>query len=116
MNNGVLFYSSVLVAGVFISSFSQVLLKKSALTPRKGFVQEYFNPYVIAAYSLFVAATFMTVYAFRGIPMSYGPILDGTGYLFVSIFGYVYFKERINVKQRIGIVAILAGIVIFAIR
>lgn len=115
MNNGALFYSAVLVAGVFISSFSQVLLKKSALTPRKGFVQEYLNPFVIAAYALFMAATFMTVYAFKGIPLSYGPILDSTGYLFVTLFGIIFFKERLNCKKTAGIAVILAGIIVYSL-
>ena len=115
MNNGTLFYSFILVAGVFISSFSQVLLKKSALKQREGLVKEYLNPYVAGAYMLFVLATFMTIYAFKGIPLSYGPILDATGYFFVTVFGLVFFKEKLNVKKVSGIAVIIAGIIIYAI-
>ena len=110
-----LFYSLILILGVFISSVSQVLLKKSALKHRKGFIQEYLNPYVIGAYSLFVIATFMTIYAFKGIPLSYGPVLEGTGYFFISVFGIIIFKERLNTKKILGIILILAGIVVYSV-
>ena len=115
MDRTVLLYSAILVTGVFISSFSQVLLKKSAMKEREGFVQEYLNPFVIGAYTLFVLATFMTIYAFKGIPLSYGPILDGTGYLFVTVFGLIFFKEKLNIKKAAGILVIITGIVIYAL-
>ena len=81
-----LLYSLLLIFGVLISTVSQVLLKKSASKEHKGIIREYLNPYVIGAYSLFVIATFITIYAFKGIPLSYGPILEGTGYFFITIF------------------------------
>lgn len=112
MNGSEFLYAGVLVAGVFISSFSQVLLKKSALKERRGFVQEYLNPYVISAYAIFVLATFMTVWAFKGIPMSYGPILDATGYIFISVFGFIFFKEKLNIRKTAGLIVIISGIVI----
>ncbi len=112
MNGSEFLYAGVLVAGVFISSFSQVLLKKSAIKERRGFVQEYLNPYVICAYAIFVLATFMTVWAFKGIPMSYGPILDATGYIFISVFGFIFFKEKLNIRKTAGLIVIISGIVI----
>lgn len=112
MNGSEFLYAGVLVAGVFISSFSQVLLKKSALKERRGFVQEYLNPYVICAYAIFVLATFMTVWAFKGIPMSYGPILDATGYIFISVFGFIFLKEKLNIRKTAGLIVIISGIVI----
>lgn len=115
MNNSVLFYSSILVAGVFISAVSQVLLKKSADKEHKGVLGEYLNPYVVTAYTIFVAATLMTVYAFKGIPLSYGPILDSTGYLFVTFFGVIIFKEKINIKKAVGIITIIAGILVYSL-
>ena len=110
-----LLYSLLLIFGVLISTVSQVLLKKSAPKEHKGIIREYLNPYVIGAYSLFVIATFITIYAFKGIPLSYGPILEGTGYFFITIFGIIFFKERLNTKKIIGIILILSGIVIYSV-
>ena len=115
MNKSELFYSLILVTGVFISSFSQVLLKKSAMKSHNGVISEYLNPYVIGSYSIFVIATFLTIYAFKGIPLSYGPILDATGYLFVTLFGFLFFKERLNSKKTIGIIVIVVGIIIYSL-
>ena len=115
MTGSEIFYSLILILGVLISSVSQVLLKKSALKEHKGFVREYLNPYVIGAYCLFVLATFMTIYAFKGIPLSYGPILESTGYFFITVFGIIFFKERLNIRKITGILLILLGIVIYSV-
>lgn len=115
MNKSALIYSAILVAGVFISAVSQVLLKKSADKQHHGFLKEYLNPYVIIAYTLFVGATLMTVLAFKGIPLSLGPVLDSTGYLFVTAFGVIFFKEKINCRKAVGILTIIIGIGIYAL-
>lgn len=114
MDKNTLFYSAILIAGVFISAVSQVLLKRSADKEHKGFLSEYLNPYVITAYTMFVGATLMTVLAFKGIPLSLGPVLDSTGYLFVTFFGVIFFKEKLNLKKSLGILTIIVGIVIYA--
>ena len=54
----------------------------------------------------------MTVWAFKGIPMSYGPILDATGYIFISVFGFIFFKEKLNIRKTAGLIVIISGIVI----
>ena len=115
MDKSAVLYSAILVAGVFISAVSQVLLKKSADKPHQGFLKEYLNPYVITAYTMFVGATLMTVLAFKGIPLSLGPVLDSTGYLFVTVFGVIFFKEKINSRKAVGILTIIVGIVIYAL-
>ena len=40
-------YAGILVLGVFISSISQILLKKSANKKHGSFIKEYMNPIVI---------------------------------------------------------------------
>ena len=110
-----LFYSMILICGTFIGSVSQVLLKKSALKKHDSIIREYLNPYVVTAYAMFVIATLFTVTAFKGIPLSLGPLLDSTGYLFVTIFGLIFFKEKLNVKRVAGLAIIIAGIVVYSL-
>lgn len=108
-------YSIILLIGVFISSVSQVMLKKSALKQYDSPIKEYINPTVIFAYALFLGTTFLSIIAYRGIPLSLGPMLEATSYIYVSFFGLKIFNERINYMKIIGLLFILLGIIIYSL-
>ena len=111
MNKTVLIYSCVLLIGVLVSAISQVLLKKAAMKHLK----EYLNPMVIFAYAMFVGTTFLSIIAYRGIPLSMGPILEATSYIYVTIFGVKIFHERLNKKKIIALFFIVGGIIIYSV-
>lgn len=108
-------YACILLLGVFISAISQVILKKSALKKYDSKIKEYMNPMVIFAYMLFVGTTFLSIIAYRVIPLSMGPILEATSYIYITIFGVKIFKETINRKKVIALACIVSGIIIYAI-
>ena len=108
-------YACILLLGVFISAISQVILKKSALKKYDSKIKEYMNPMVIFAYMLFVGTTFLSIIAYRVIPLSMGPILKATSYIYITIFGVKIFKETINRKKVIALACIVSGIIIYAI-
>ena len=114
MSESMLLYSGVLLLGTFISAVSQVILKKAALKTYPSKIAEYLNFPVILAYSLFVLTTFMCIFAYRVVPLSFGPVLESTSYLYVTVFGVLFFKERITKKKAIALAFILAGIVVYA--
>ena len=109
------FYAGILVLGVFISSISQILLKKSANKKHGSFIKEYLNPIVIGSYMIFVMATFMSIYAYKGIPLSMGAVLDSTGYIFVTILGAIFLKEKPTIKKIIALGLIVTGIVVYSL-
>ena len=115
INKTVLLYSCVLLLGVFISAISQVMLKKAAMKKHESVLKEYLNPLVIFAYVLFVGTTFLSILAYKGIPLSMGPILEATSYIYVTIFGVVIFKEKMNLKKVVALGMIIVGIVVYAI-
>lgn len=115
MSETVLVYSGVLLVSVFISSVSQVLLKKSALKTYDSPLKEYLNPLVIFAYALFVGTTLLSVIAYRGIPLSMGPVLEATGYLYVTLFGVLIFKEKMTPRKLLALGLIVLGIAIYAL-
>ena len=115
MNEGMAVYVGILMVSVLISSISQVLLKKSALKTYDSPIKEYLNPLVIFAYTLFVGTTLLSVLAYRGIPLSLGPVLESTGYLYVTLFGVVIFKEKMTPRKLLALGLILAGIAIYAL-
>ncbi len=115
MDRLVIIYSCILLAGVFIGSISQVLLKKAALKTYDSGIREYLNPLVIFAYVLFVGTTFISILAYKHVPLALGPILEATGYIYVTIFGVTVFGERINVKKLIALGLIITGIVVYTL-
>lgn len=115
MNKTVLIYALVLLTGVFISAISQVMLKKAAMKKYDSVIKEYLNPLVIVAYVLFVGTTFLSIIAYKGIPLSMGPVLEATSYIYVTIFGVTIFKEKMNKKKIASLVLIVAGIVVYSV-
>ncbi len=107
-------YSGVLLLGTFVSAVSQVILKKAAQKTYDSKLAEYLNFPVIFAYTLFVATTLMCIIAYRVVPLSFGPVLESTSYLYVTVFGVVIFKEKITKKKIAALGLILAGIAVYA--
>lgn len=108
-------YIGIFLLAVFISSCSQILLKMSAEKKYENKLREYLNVRVIVAYGLFFSATLATLYAYKVIPLSMGPILEASGYVWVSLLSLIILKEKISAKKAVGLVIIIAGIVVFAI-
>lgn len=114
MNNAMLAHAAILLLGVFISALSQVMLKKAAQKHYASPLAEYLNPLVIGAYAIFVGTTFLSILAYRGIPLSMGPLLEATSYLYVTFFGVKIFGERLTRRKAAALGLILAGIAVYA--
>ncbi len=109
-------YSGMMIAGVLASSFSQIMLKKSAQKTYGSKIKEYLNPMVIIAYILFFGSTMISLYALKVVPLSMSPILEALGYIFVAILSYIFFKEKLTKKQLIGMLLIIVGIVVYTLK
>ena len=44
-----------------------------------------------------------------------GPILEATGYIYVTIFGVVIFKEQMNKTKLLALALIIAGIIVYSL-
>ena len=108
-------YAALLLLGVFVSAVSQVMLKKAAMKKHDSALKEYLNPLVIFAYVLFVGTTFLSILAYRGIPLSMGPVLEATSYIYVTFFGVTIFKEKLTRRKVIALLCILVGIAVYAL-
>ena len=115
MNKTEILYAAILLVGVFISAVSQVMLKKAALKKYDSKIKEYLNPLVILAYILFFGTTLLSIVAYKGIPLSLGPILEATSYIYVTAFGVLIFKEKMNSRKWIALGLIVAGIAVYAL-
>ncbi len=103
------------VFSVFVSSIAQLFLKKSSNLYKKG-IKQYINIYVITGYVLFFLSIIITLVILKkGISLKYIPVLESLGYLFVPIFSFFLYKEKLNDKL-FGIILIIIGILVFNLR
>ncbi len=110
----VIIFSGVFLCSVLISSISQILLKKSADRTYDSRLKEYLNPLVIVAYIMFFCSMMITMYCYRYVDVSAGPIFESAGYVFVGILGFIFLKEKFTAKKLLGMVLILLGILVFS--
>jgi len=52
------------------------------------------------------------VYSYKKVPLSAGPVIEASGYIFVSVLGRVLLKEKISRRRLAGLFMIVLGIVI----
>lgn len=107
------FYFVLYALSVVVASFSQILLKKSAMKTYPDIIREYVNPLVIGGYFMLFASMIMTILAYSGIEYKNGPIIESAGYVLVMFLSLFFFGEKITRKKAIGTVCILFGIFIF---
>ena len=113
MNSEFFYYSGFMLLGVFISSFSQILLKESANERHKTFLREYLNVKVAVAYGMFLIATLLSIYALRVIPLSLCSIFDAFGYVFITIISAIVFNERVTFKRVFALLLIISGTIVY---
>ena len=104
-----------MIVGVFINSVSQMMLKKSALKTYPNKIREYLNVLVVGAYFISTAVTLLFSYTYKVIPLSLGPVLEASGYLFVTFWGLTVFGEKLNRKKLIALGLIIVGIVVSSV-
>lgn len=114
MNKTLLFYALIMMFGTFISAISQVILKKAADKTYENKIREYVNLPVISAYTIFVVATFLSVFAYKVVPLSMGPILEATSYIYITVFGVTIFKEKLTKRKVVALITIIAGIIVYS--
>ena len=106
-------YVGIFLISVLVSSVSQILLKISAGKTYDSKIKEYLNAPVIIAYGLFFLSTVVTVLAYKYVDLSLGPVLEATGYIWVTLLGYLILKEKVSRKKLLGLVVIIVGIIVF---
>ena len=113
--NRLALFSGLIILSTLISSFSQIMLKISAGKIYSSRLKEYLNPWVITAYILFFGCTFLTMYALKVVPLSMAPVLESSGYIFITILSRVFLREKITGKKLLGLFIILTGILIYSL-
>ena len=108
-------YAGSLLLGVFLASVAQAMLKYSAMRQHASWIRMYLNPWVIGAYAIFFATTFLAIYAYRGISLSMGAVLETTSYFYVTFWGVKLFHEKVNRRKIFSLFLIVSGILIYSV-
>lgn len=115
MDRTTLFFCGIQLFGVFIASVAQVLLKKAALKHHQKLIYEYINFYVVIAYLMLFVTTFLSIYAYRGLPLSFAVVLGSSSYIFVTFWGVVIFHERLGLQRLMGLILVLIGVISYGL-
>lgn len=110
--------TSILLAlvAVFIAAVAQILLKKAASRNAEvSFLRKFLNAPVILGYGMMFGSTFLNVIALRTMPLSYTPLTEATGYLWVPLLSLLVLKVRPTRRNMIGGIVIIVGMVMFAL-
>ena len=120
MNQAQLPYVALYLLSTFLASVSQVLLKKAALREHKSLLAEYTDWRVVLGYGLFVGCSLLTMLAYKGVPLNVGPVLEATGYIYVTFFGVDGVTQQHYTAEKVwmwigALVLIILGILIYAL-
>lgn len=110
----VIFWYILVIAGIFLSSCSQLLLKKSAEQKHATLIGNMINWKVLLAYSILFGSLLVNVTAMsNGVELKEMPILESLGYIFVPLLSMIFLGEKIEMKTVVSIIFILLGIIVF---
>ncbi|MEG2575904.1 MAG: multidrug ABC transporter [Christensenella sp.] len=109
--------SSVLImlCGVTIAAFSQILLKTSANIEYSSFWKQYLNKRVIIGYLMLLVSMLFSIWAYAGMEFKYGPALESVGMALVAILSCVILKETMTKRKLMGTILIIVGLIVFCL-
>lgn len=105
-------YLAIYLGSVFLASISQILLKIGADRQYESRIREYLNGPVILGYGLMAVSMAAGMFAYRGVPLSFGPVIETLGYVFVAVLGWLFLKEKFGRRKMFGMALIIAGILV----
>ncbi|MBQ0028134.1 MAG: EamA family transporter [Lachnospiraceae bacterium] len=106
-------YYWVVILGVVVAAFSQILLKKGAMRPHISFIRDYLNAPVIIGYIMMAASVVCSMIAYRGVDYMTVPVLEAIGFILVPILSFFFFKEKFTKNKVLGILLICVGIAVY---
>ena len=53
------------------------------------------------------------MYAYKGVPLTLGTLLEAVGYIYIPVLSYIFLRERITINKIIGSSFIILGIAVY---
>ena len=112
MNNH--FHILLFISGIIASGFSQVLLKKATNKGYSG-IRTYLNKEVILGYGIYFLVTCLAIYLLRYLELMTVALLESLTYIIIPTLSFIFFKDKLNKKQFLGMALIVSGVIVFAV-
>ena len=107
-------YYLLCVFSVLSAAGAQMLLKQGARNQYGNFLRQYLNPWVICGYAIMGCALLLNVFCLsRGVLIKELGGIESLSYLFVPLFSWLFFKEKITWRKAGAIAVIMAVVVVF---
>lgn len=107
-------YYLLVILSVLSAAGAQMLLKQGAKEQYQTFIRQYLNPWVMGGYGIMGASLLLNIFCLsHGVQVKEVSIIESLSYLFVPVFSWVFFKERITWRKAGAIAVIMAGVVVF---
>lgn len=105
----------IMLCGVTIAAFSQILLKTSANQEHTTFWKQYLNKRVIIGYLMLLVSMLFAVWAYSGMDYKYGPAIESVGMALVAILSCVILKEKMTKRRLAGTILVIIGLIVFCL-
>lgn len=117
-------YIPLILAGVLLNAFAQVLLKKGMLSI--GYFEFHFqtlspiikkvtiNPYVLSGLAAYVISVAVWLLVLARVEVSYAYPFLSVGYVVVTWMGYFIFQENLSWIRVVGIAVIIVGVLLLS--
>jgi multidrug transporter EmrE-like cation transporter len=117
-------YIPLILVGVLLNAFAQVLLKKGMLSI--GYFEFHFqnflpiikkvtiNSYILSGLASYVISVAIWLLVLARAEVSYAYPFLSVGYVVVTLMGYFIFQESLSWMRVIGITVIIAGVLLLS--
>ena len=109
-------YYLLVIVSVLAAAGAQMLLKQGAKKEYPSFLRQYLNPWVMGGYCIMGCGLLLNIFCLsRGVQVKEVSIIESLSYLFVPVFSWLFFNERITWRKAGAIAIIMVGVVVFFI-
>lgn len=108
-------YYIIMIAGIAIAAFSQLVLKKSAKKQHDSVLHEYVNFYTIIGYGMMFLSTVCSLIAHKVVPVSMAPVWNSCSFILVALVGRIFLNEIPSRKKLMGLGVMVIGIIVFSL-
>ena len=117
-------YIPLILVGVFLNAFAQVLLKKGMLGI--GYFEFHFqsvfpiikkvafNSYILSGLASYVISVAIWLLVLARVEVSYAYPFLSVGYVVVTVVGYFIFQENLSWMRVVGIAVIIVGVLLLS--
>lgn len=115
MTESLLYYYLLTLVIVVCTSIGHILLKVAATRISESGGRIYSHPLSVVGYGIFALVAFLSIYAMKGLNMTFFFALNSLTYICIPVLAYLVLKESFTRNKVIGVIIITAGVLLFSL-